>query len=175
MLFRSRRLRRGLPPVRPAVDRTCTGRWTPCGRCGEDGPTVTSARIISPRSFTRLRRAGRSVSRRLCVVPCAWAYNPSNRPPSRPLLNHRHRPTVKGVLLPAAPPLGRCSSTDGPLSSAPGRGACRPAALRRHILPTCPVGSSRHRWSSSCPGMVVAAAPAYGSGLAAHDRGCDLA
>ncbi|KMV18252.1 hypothetical protein ACT17_11435 [Mycolicibacterium conceptionense] len=46
-----------------------------CGRCGEDGPTVTSSHIISEK-FTGFD-AWPFGSRRLCV-PCAWAYS---RPP----------------------------------------------------------------------------------------------
>ncbi len=59
---------------RPAVDAPppVAGR---CGRCGEDGPTVTSSRIISE-SFTGFEDWPFG-SRRLCV-PCAWAYS---RPP----------------------------------------------------------------------------------------------
>lgn len=46
-----------------------------CGRCGVDGPTVTSSHIISEK-FTGFD-AWPFGSRRLCV-PCAWAYS---RPP----------------------------------------------------------------------------------------------
>lgn len=42
-----------------------------CGRCGTEGPTVTSSRIISE-SFTGFD-AWPYGSRRLCT-PCAWAY-----------------------------------------------------------------------------------------------------
>ena len=52
------------PPVR--------GR---CGRCGAEGPTVTSSRIVSE-SFTGFDTWPFG-TRRLCV-PCAWAYS---RPP----------------------------------------------------------------------------------------------
>ncbi|MBU8820996.1 hypothetical protein KL864_34615 [Mycolicibacterium goodii] len=56
---------------RPAVDAPppVDGR---CGRCGEDGPTVTSSRIISEK-FTGFD-AWPFGTRRLCV-PCAWAYS----------------------------------------------------------------------------------------------------
>ncbi|MDY6870912.1 MAG: hypothetical protein SV966_10435, partial [Actinomycetota bacterium] len=64
---------------RPAVDAPApvAGR---CGRCGEDGPTVTSSRIISEK-FTGFD-AWPFGSRRLCV-PCAWAYSrqPTTQPP----------------------------------------------------------------------------------------------
>lgn len=46
-----------------------------CGRCGQDGPTVTSSHIISEK-FTGFDKWPFG-SRRLCV-PCAWAYS---RPP----------------------------------------------------------------------------------------------
>lgn len=60
---------------RPAVDAPppVAGR---CGRCGEDGDTVTVTRIVSEK-FTGFD-AWPFGSRRLCV-PCAWAYS---RPPA---------------------------------------------------------------------------------------------
>lgn len=48
-----------------------------CGRCGTDGPTVLSSRIISEK-FTGFDTWAFG-SRKLCV-PCAWSYS---RPPTR--------------------------------------------------------------------------------------------
>ncbi|MCV7286000.1 hypothetical protein H7J87_11730 [Mycolicibacterium wolinskyi] len=59
----------GQPPVNAPAP--IPGR---CGRCGEDGPTVTSSHIISEK-FTGFD-AWPFGSRRLCV-PCAWAYSRS--------------------------------------------------------------------------------------------------
>ncbi|OKH80180.1 hypothetical protein EB73_34010 [Mycobacterium sp. SWH-M3] len=66
---------------RPAVDAPppVVGR---CGRCGEDGPTVTSSRIISEK-FTGFADWPFG-TRRLCVT-CAWAYSGQPREQS-PLL-----------------------------------------------------------------------------------------
>ena len=61
---------------RPTVDAPppIDGR---CARCGADGPTVTSSRIISPK-FTGFDAWPYGL-RRLCVA-CAWAYS---RPPTK--------------------------------------------------------------------------------------------
>ena len=109
---------------RPAVDAPAPvdGR---CGRCGEDGPTVTSARIISEK-FTGFD-GWPFGSRRLCV-PCAWAYT--------------RQPTTQPALLITATTVTEYSSgaaladvlTDGPLSST--QAVVLPTAHRRHILPT---------------------------------------
>jgi hypothetical protein len=114
----------GRPPVdAPApVD----GR---CGRCGEDGPTVTSARIISEK-FTGFD-AWPFGSRRLCV-PCAWAY--SRQPTSQPSLmitdatvtEYSSGAALADVL------------TAGPLSGT--QAVVLPTARRRHILPTAEWG-----------------------------------
>jgi hypothetical protein len=125
---------------RPAVDAPppVDGR---CGRCGEDGPTVTSSRIISEK-FTGFD-AWPFGSRRLCV-PCAWAY--CRQPTTQPallitatttteytngavladVLTGGELPSTHAVVLPAAPPL-----------------------RRRHILPTA-------QWSHlATDGLVV--------------------
>lgn len=113
---------------RPAVDTPAPvdGR---CGRCGEDGPTVTSARIISEK-FTGFD-AWPFGSRRLCV-PCAWAY--SRQPTTQPALlitdttvtEYSTGAALADVL------------TDGPLSVI--QAVVLPTARRRHILPTAQWG-----------------------------------
>jgi hypothetical protein len=100
-----------------------------CGRCGEDGPTVTSARIISEK-FTGFD-AWPFGSHRLCV-PCAWAYT--------------RQPTTQPALLITATTVTEYASaaalayvlTDGPLSST--QAVVLPTARRRHILPTAQWG-----------------------------------
>lgn len=113
---------------RPAVDAPAPveGR---CGRCGEDGPTVTSARIISEK-FTGFD-AWPFGSRRLCV-PCAWAYN--------------RQPTIQPSLLITDTAVSEHSSgaaladvlAAGPLSGT--QAVVLPTARRRHILPTAQWG-----------------------------------
>jgi hypothetical protein len=113
---------------RPAVDAPLPvdGR---CGRCGADGPTVTSSRIISEK-FTGFD-AWPFGSRRLCVA-CAWAY--SRQPTTQPALlittaaatEYRHGDALADVL------------ADGALSSA--QAVVLPTARRRHILPTAEWG-----------------------------------
>ncbi|GAB1812993.1 hypothetical protein AWC29_06405 [Mycobacterium triplex] len=113
---------------RPAVDAPSPvdGR---CGRCGEEGPTVLSSRIISEK-FTGFD-AWPFGSRRLCV-PCAWAY-------STP-------PTTQLALLVTATTVTEYS-TGAALADALAGGALPtsqaailPTARRRHILPTAQWG-----------------------------------
>lgn len=95
-----------------------------CGRCGTDGPTVTSSRIISEK-FTGFD-AWPFGTRRLCV-PCAWAY--SRQPTTQPPL----------LITPTAVQEYRCGAelavllTEGPLSAS--QAVILPTAKRRHILP----------------------------------------
>uniref|UniRef100_A0A5Q5BTF5 Uncharacterized protein n=2 Tax=unclassified Mycobacterium TaxID=2642494 RepID=A0A5Q5BTF5_MYCSS len=113
---------------RPAVDAPApvAGR---CGRCGEDGPTVTSSRIISEK-FTGFD-AWPFGSRRLCV-PCAWAYSrqPTTQPPLliTPTAVEEYSTGAELTELLAG----------GPLSSS--RAVVLPTARRRHILPTAEWG-----------------------------------
>lgn len=101
-----------------------------CGRCGTDGPTVTSSRIVSEK-FTGFD-AWPFGSRRLCV-PCAWAYS-SQQLTSAPALlisttavteypNRAHLTTVL---------------TTGALPTT--QAAVLPTASRRHILPSAEWG-----------------------------------
>ena len=109
---------------RPAVDAPApvAGR---CGRCGTDGPTVTSSRIISEK-FTGFD-AWPFGARRLCVA-CAWAYS--------------HPPTAQPTLLITTTSLNEYSPsadltpilTAGPLPNT--HAAMVPTMRRRHILPT---------------------------------------
>lgn len=113
---------------RPAVDAPAPtdGR---CGRCGQDGPTVTSARIISEK-FTGFD-AWPFGSRRLCV-PCAWAY--SRQPTTQPsLLITETAVTEYSAGADLADVL-----TMGPLSTT--QAVVLPTARRRHILPTAEWG-----------------------------------
>ena len=122
---------------RPAVDAPSPvdGR---CGRCGDDGPTVTSARIISEK-FTGFD-AWPFGSRRLCV-PCAWAY--SRQPTTQPALLITAT-TVTEYFAGAA--LGEVLAV-GPLSTS--QAVVLPTARRRHILPTA-------RWGHlATDGLVV--------------------
>ncbi len=96
-----------------------------CGRCGEDGPTVTSARIISEK-FTGFD-AWPFGSRRLCVA-CAWAYS--------------HLPTAQPAMLITTTTLTEYSNgadlapvlTAGALPTT--HATLVATARRRHILPT---------------------------------------
>lgn len=113
---------------RPAVNAPAPvdGR---CGRCGQDGPTVTSARIISEK-FTGYD-AWPFGSRRLCV-PCAWAY--SGQPTTQPsLLITNTAVTEYSAGADLADIL-----TVGPLSTT--QAVVLPTARRRHILPTAEWG-----------------------------------
>ena len=135
---------------RPAVDAPAPvdGR---CGRCGEDGPTVTSARIISEK-FTGFD-AWPFGSRRLCV-PCAWAY--SRQPTTQPSLLITDTSVTEysaGAELAAALTSAALTSTQA---------VVLPTARRRHILPTAEWGHL------ATDGLVVA------WDIAAADRLTDL-
>lgn len=123
---------------RPAVDAPAPvdGR---CGRCGQDGPTVTSSRIISEK-FTGFD-AWPFGSRRLCV-PCAWAY--TRQPTTQPaLLITTTAVTEYSAVAALAEVL-----TAGPLSNS--QAVVLPTARRRHILPAA-------EWSHlATDGLVVA-------------------
>ena len=113
---------------RPAVDAPAPvdGR---CGRCGQDGPTVTSSRIISEK-FTGFD-AWPFGSRRLCV-PCAWAY--TRQPTTQPaLLITTTTVTEYSAVAALAEVL-----TAGPLSHT--QAVVLPTARRRHILPAAEWG-----------------------------------
>ncbi|HEV7360433.1 MAG TPA: hypothetical protein VGN92_04990 [Mycobacterium sp.] len=100
-----------------------------CGRCGDDGPTVTSARIISEK-FTGFD-AWPFGSRRLCV-PCAWAY--SRQPTAQPSMLITATTVTEYV---AGAALGEVLAA-GPLSTT--QAVVLPTARRRHILPTAEWG-----------------------------------
>jgi hypothetical protein len=113
---------------RPSVDAPppVEGR---CGRCGTDGPTVTSSRIVSE-LFTGFD-AWPFGSRRLCVA-CAWAYS---RPPR----------TVPAMLITTAtvteyPDRAGLDSvlTAGALPDT--QAVLLPASHQRHILPSAQWG-----------------------------------
>lgn len=96
-----------------------------CGRCGDDGPTTASSRIISNR-FTDFDTWPYG-SRRLCAA-CAWAY--SRRPTSQPTMLI----TVNDVTeYPTAAPIAEFLAA-GALSDT--ASAVVPTTRRRHILPT---------------------------------------
>lgn len=108
---------------RPAVDAPPPSDGQ-CGRCGDEGPTVLSSRIISEK-FTGFD-AWPFGSRRLCV-PCAWAY--TRQPTTQPALlitttstTEHHNLAYLSSLLAA-----------GPLPST--AAVVVPTARRRHILP----------------------------------------
>lgn len=100
-----------------------------CGRCGQDGPTVTSSRIISEK-FTGFDDWPFG-SRRLCT-PCAWAYSqpPSSQPPllitTTTLTEYTNAWDLSAVL------------TNGPLPV--NHAVVVSVARRRHILPTAQWG-----------------------------------
>lgn len=107
------------PPPTPGI----------CGRCGTDGPTVTSSRIISPQ-FAGFD-AWPYGSRRLCV-PCAWAYS--------------HPPTTTPAMLittTTITPYSDAAALGALLSARPlqvDTAVVLPVARRRHILPTAQWG-----------------------------------
>ena len=96
-----------------------------CGRCGDDGPTTASSRIISNR-FTDFDTWPYG-SRRLCAA-CAWAYS--------------RRPTAQPAMLITANTVTECSTlasiaellATGALSET--EAVVLPTTRRRHILPT---------------------------------------
>ena len=100
-----------------------------CARCGFDGPTVTSSRIVSER-FTGFESWPYG-TRRLCV-PCAWAYS---RPPKTQLALLITSTTVTeyrdGSALAA-------TLSAGPLPDT--QAVVLPTALRRHVLATAEWG-----------------------------------
>ena len=100
-----------------------------CARCGADGPTVTSSRIVSER-FTGFESWPYG-TRRLCV-PCAWAYS---RPPTTQLalLITPNAVTEFSDGSALAATLSR-----GPLPDS--HAAVLPTARRRHILATAEWG-----------------------------------
>lgn len=105
----------------PEVDVSAHGR---CGRCGDDGPSVASSRVISER-FTDFD-AWPYGSRRLCAA-CAWAY--SRQPKTQPTMlitsdavTEYSTPGAVADLLAA----GALSNTAA---------VVLPTARRRHILP----------------------------------------
>lgn len=100
-----------------------------CARCGADGLTVTSTRIVSER-FTGFESWPYG-SRRLCV-PCAWAYS---RPPKTQLAMLITSTTVTEYRDGSA--LAATLST-GPLPDT--HAAVLPTALRRHVLATAEWG-----------------------------------
>ncbi|MEE3755369.1 hypothetical protein [Mycobacterium intracellulare] len=108
---------------RPAVDAPApvAGR---CGRCGQDGPTVTSSRVISEK-FTAFSDWPFG-TRRLCV-PCAWAYSQQPTTQLAMLITTTSvTEYVNGSELTPALTAGAL-----PLTHA----ALLPTARRRHILP----------------------------------------
>lgn len=96
-----------------------------CGRCGHDGPTVLSSKIISEK-FTAFD-SWPFGSRRLCVA-CAWAY--SRQPTTQPALlitvdtvtEYSHEPALAQLLMGGALPDTHA--------------VVLPTARRKHILPT---------------------------------------
>jgi hypothetical protein len=113
---------------RPAVNAPApvAGR---CGRCGQDGPTVTSSRIISEK-FSGFD-AWPFGSRRLCVA-CAWAYSrPPGAVPAMLITTTTVTEHPKGVGL--APVL-----TTGALPNT--HAVVLPSSHRRHILATAEWG-----------------------------------
>jgi hypothetical protein len=100
-----------------------------CGRCGADGPTVTSSRIISER-FTAFD-AWPYGSRRLCVA-CAWAY--SRQPTTQPALLITTTEVTEyadGAGLATMLTAGALPNTHAVIL---------PTTRRRHILPTAQWG-----------------------------------
>lgn len=113
----------------PAVDAPppVDGR---CGRCGTDGPTVTSSRIISEK-FTGFD-AWPFGSRRLCI-PCAWAY--SHQLTHAPALLIT---TTTGVT--EYPNRADLAAELTTAALSPTHAAVLPTASHRHILPTAQWG-----------------------------------
>lgn len=106
----------------PGIQVAASGR---CGRCGADGPTTASSRIISNR-FTDFD-AWPYGSRRLCAV-CAWAY--SRRPTAQPaMVITANAVTEYSTLTPIAELLAAGALIDT-------ASAVVPITRRRHILPT---------------------------------------
>lgn len=112
-----------------------TGR---CGRCGQHGPTVSSARIVSEK-FAGID-AWPFGSRRLCI-PCAWAF--SRQPATQPALlitTDSVTSYINGAALADVLIAGELPATHA---------VVLPTARRRHILPTA-------RWGHlATDGLVV--------------------
>lgn len=120
-----------------------------CGRCGAEGPTVPSSRIVSER-FTGFD-AWPFGSRRLCT-PCAWAYS--------------HAPTAQPILLITADAATEFSQANE-LADLLARGAlafthavCLPVAKRRHVLPTTEWGNLATDalsipWDATCASLLA--------------------
>ncbi|AGB27212.1 hypothetical protein Mycsm_07115 (plasmid) [Mycobacterium sp. JS623] len=106
----------------PRIEVAAPGR---CGRCGDDGPTTASSRIISNR-FTDFDTWPYG-SRRLCAA-CAWAY--SRRPTAQPTMLIT---TDEVTEYPAAASIAELLAA-GALSDT--TSAVVPTTRRRHILPT---------------------------------------
>lgn len=134
---------------RPAVDAPppVEGR---CGRCGVDGPTVTSSRIISEK-FTGYDRWPYGF-RRLCVA-CAWAY--SRQPTTQPaMLIITTNTTVTEYLNNAD--LAAALGAALPHTHA----VVLPVARRRHILATADWGHLATdglviRWDTTAAGRLT--------------------
>ncbi|MBS4730639.1 hypothetical protein MSM1_20740 [Mycobacterium sp. SM1] len=100
-----------------------------CGRCGENGPTVSSSRIISEK-FTGFD-AWPFGSRRLCLA-CAWAY--SRQPTTQPALLITTTATTEytdGAALADLLSAGELPNTHA---------VVLPTARRRHIVATAQWG-----------------------------------
>lgn len=102
-----------------------------CARCGTDGPTVLSSRIISEK-FTGFA-AWPFGSRKLCV-PCAWAY-------SRPLTKQPAMLITTTTVAEYSHGSALCEVlTAGPLTSAQAAVVPAGGSRGRHILPTAEWG-----------------------------------
>lgn len=113
---------------RPAVDAPppVAGR---CGRCGEDGPTVTVTRIVSEK-FSGFD-AWPFGFRRLCV-PCAWAYSrPPRSVPAMLITRDAVTEHPKGVGMAAVLTAGALPDTHA---------VVLPTAHTRHVLATAEWG-----------------------------------
>lgn len=100
-----------------------------CGRCGQDGPTVASSRIISEK-FTAFDTWPFG-SRRLCV-PCGWAYSrPPQAIPAMVITATAITEHPKGLGLASILATGWLPNTHA---------VVLPASRRRHILATAEWG-----------------------------------
>jgi hypothetical protein len=119
-----------------------------CGRCGADGPTVRSSRIISEK-FTGYDSWPYGF-RHLCV-PCAWAYS--------------RQPTIMPAMLITTTTVTEYAS-NAELAAALGaalphtHAVVLPVARRRHILPTADWGHLATdglviRWDTTAAGRLT--------------------
>lgn len=100
-----------------------------CGRCGEDGPTVTVTRILREK-FTGFD-AWPFGTRRLCT-PCAWAYSrPPTTVPAMMISTSTVTEHPKGIGLAAVLASGALPTTHA---------VVLPTSRRRHILATAEWG-----------------------------------